>query len=80
MTVLLDQAIHDLAENYGIEHRLEEEPVLEKVDEETWEEYVEYRQHLDRLDYLKCLLELEKIKGTVEAKDNANFIENDNRG
>jgi hypothetical protein len=80
MTVLLDQTIRDLAENYGVEHHLEGEPVLEKLAEETWEDYVEYRQHLDRLDYLKCLLELEKIKGSAETKDNTSFIENDDRG
>jgi len=79
MTVLLDQAIRDLADTYGVEHHFDEEWVLEKVKEETWEEFVEYRQYLDRLDYLKCLLELEKIKGSVDLKDNTNFIENDNQ-
>src|SRR6266545_5663721 len=58
MTVLLDQAIRDYAESYGIEYHPErqEEPVLEKVEEETWEEIREYRQLLDQLDYLKCLV------------------------
>ena len=67
MTVLLDQAIRDLAESYSPENQSEEEPVMEEVREETWEEIREYRQHLDRLDYLKCLIELEKIKGNPEA-------------
>lgn len=62
MTVLLDQAIRDLAENSGVIYQLEEEPIFEKVDGETWEDICEYRGLLDRLDYLKCLAELEKIK------------------
>ena len=62
MTVLLDLAIRDLAERYGVEHHFEDEPVLEKAGEETWEEICEYRETLDRLDYLRCLLRLEKIK------------------
>ena len=65
MTVLLDQAIRELAESYSAErHEWQptEEPILEKVEQETWEEVCEYRQTLDRLDYLKCLVELEKIK------------------
>ena len=66
MTVLLDQAIRELAESYTPEYHSEfEEPVFEKVEEETWEEICEYRQHLDRLDYLKCLIELEKIKNAT---------------
>lgn len=63
MTVLLDQAIHDLAANYGVIYQFEEEPPLEKVEQETWEEIREYRQLLDKVDYLKGLDELEKIKG-----------------
>ena len=39
-----------------------EVPTLEKVDEATWEQVCEYRKLLDRLDYLKCLSELEKVK------------------
>ena len=62
MTVLLDQAISDLAANYGIIYQVEDEPVLEKVDEETWEEIREYRNFLDGLDYQRRLDELEKIK------------------
>ena len=64
MTVLLDQAIRDLAANYGIIYQFEEEPVLEKVVQDTWEEVREYREFLDGLDYQKCLAELEKIKGS----------------
>jgi hypothetical protein len=62
MTVLLDQAVSDLAANYGVIYQFEEEPVLEKVEQETWEDIREYRALLDRIDYLKCLDELEKIK------------------
>ena len=69
MTVLLDQAIRELADSYGSEFHPErdEETVFENVEKETWEEVREYRELLDRLDYLKCLAEIEKIK-------------NDNRG
>ena len=63
MTVLLDRAIHDLAESYGTEYQPIEEPVLERLDVETWEEILEYRELLDRLDYLACLEEIEEIKG-----------------
>ena len=62
MTVLLDQAVSDLAANYGVIYQFEEEPVLEKVEQETWEDIREYRALLDRIDYLKCLDELQKIK------------------
>lgn len=64
MTVLLDQAIHEFSESYGTEQQelLPEASFLVKVEEETWEEIREYREHLDRLDYLKCLVEIEKIK------------------
>ena len=62
MTVLLDQAIRDLAENYGVIYQIEEEPILEKVEPETWEDIREYRELLDQLEYSKCLDELEKIK------------------
>ena len=62
MTVLLDTAIRDLAENYGVVYQFEEDPNVEKVEEETWEDICEYRRLLDQLDYLKCLDELEKLK------------------
>ena len=62
MTVLLDQAIRDLSANYGFEYQPEDEPIMEEVEPETWEEIREYRELLDRLDYLKCPEELEKIK------------------
>ena len=65
MTVLLDQAIRDLAESYGVVYQVEQEPVLEKVEEETWEDIREYRRLLDQVDYQKCLEEVEKIKGSV---------------
>jgi len=79
MTVLVDQAIRDLTESYRTEN-LEEDPVMEQVRDETWEEISEYKELLDRLDYLKCLVELEKIKGNVEPEVFNNLIENDNRG
>lgn len=68
MTVLLDQAISDLAASYGTEYHPErqEEPILENVEPETWEDVREYRELLDRLDYLNCLVELEKIKSSQE--------------
>ena len=62
MTVLLDQAIKDLAANYGIIYQVEEEPVLRHVDEETWQDIKEYREFLDQVDYQNCLSELEEIK------------------
>ena len=62
MTVLLDQAITDLAANYGIVYQFEQEPIMEKVEEETWEDIREYRKFLDDLDYQRQLDELEKIK------------------
>jgi len=62
MTVLLDRAIHDLSESYSTEIYPAQEPVLESIDVETWEEICEYRKLLDRLDYLECLDEIEKIK------------------
>src|ERR1051326_6914283 len=63
MTVLLDQAIQDLAASYGADSPLAEEPILEKVDQETWEEICEYRKFLDDLEYQRCLDELEEIMG-----------------
>ena len=62
MTVLLDQAIRDLTASYGVNSPLQEEPILENVDQETWEEIREYRRFLDQLEYQKCLDELEKLK------------------
>jgi hypothetical protein len=61
MTVLLDQAIRELADRHGTIYSVEEEPVIEEVKVETWEEYREYRELLDEMDYLKCLEELEQI-------------------
>jgi hypothetical protein len=71
MTVLLDLAIRNLAENYGTVYHAEDvpEPVpalelpdLVTVDEETWEEICEYRRLLDELEVLRLSEELEKIK------------------
>jgi len=79
MTVLLDQAIRDLAANYGITYQFEEEPVLEKVEQETWEEVREFRTFLDGLEYQRCLDELEKIKKSAEHPVGSNLMENDNK-
>ena len=68
MTVLLDQAIHDLAEKYRVEGQLGEPPALEKVEPETWEEIREIRRLLDQVDYLNCLDELEQFKGNGEGR------------
>lgn len=68
MTVLLDQAIRDLAQSYNVEFpqdELFEEPKVE----ETWEEICEYKAHLDHLDYLRCLAELEKIKTNEQRRN-----------
>ena len=66
MTVLLDQAIRDLAASYGTNNLLGEGPILEKVDQETWEQICEYRKFLDQLEYQRCLEELEKIISSDE--------------
>ena len=68
MTVLLDQAIHDLAERYTVERELQEPPGLEKVEPETWEEICEVRRLLDEVDYLNCLEELEQFKGNEQGR------------
>ena len=78
MTVLLDQAIRDLAANYHIIYQFEEEQVLEKVDQETWEEVCEYRKFLDDLEYQRCLDELNSIMN-ANSHPNNNVKENDNR-
>ena len=62
MTVLLDQAIQEFAAAYGSHAPIGEEPILNKVDQETWEEIREYRRFLDDLEYQRCLDELEQIK------------------
>jgi hypothetical protein len=79
MTVLLDQAIRDLAANYGIIYQFEEEPVLEKVEQETWEEISEYIKFLDQLEIQKCSDELEEIRRSAWPQVHNNTIENDNR-
>ena len=63
MTVLLDQAISELAERHGTIYSLEEEPTFEQMQEETWEEYREYSELLDQLELMRVQKELEKIKG-----------------
>ena len=62
MTVLLDIALEEFIANYGTPGPLFEEPILQKMSDETWEEICEYRKFLDDLEYQKCLAELEKIK------------------
>jgi hypothetical protein len=62
MTVLLDFAIQEFVASYGTPAPLSEDPFLQKVDQETWEEICEYRRFLDELQYQRCLGELEKIK------------------
>jgi hypothetical protein len=79
MTVLLDQAIRDLAANYGVIYQFEEEPVLEKVGQETWEEIAEYRKFLDQLEYQRCLDELEKLMRSTSPQENISPFENDNK-
>jgi hypothetical protein len=62
MTVLLDEAIREMAEKYRAGNNHLEESVIEKVRDETWEEILEYRKELDRMDYERCLVELENFK------------------
>ena len=62
MTVLLDQAIRELAASYGTQSPVEDMQILRNVDQETWEEICEYRKLLDNLEVQKCLGELEKLK------------------
>ena len=62
MTVLLDEAIREFAASYGTQSPLEDMQILQKVDQETWEEICEFRRSLDEWEYQKCLGELEKIK------------------
>lgn len=54
MTVLLDKAIRDMAQSYGVEFP-REEPVEIAPPFETWEEICEYREFLNRLDFLDFL-------------------------
>lgn len=79
MTVLLDQAIRDLAANYGVIYQFEEEPVLEKVDQDTWEEIAEYRRFLDQLEIQRCSEELEELKNSAMPQVNKDPSENDNK-
>jgi hypothetical protein len=62
MTVLLDFAIQEFAASYGTLAPLSEDPFLQMIDQETWEEIREYRKFLDELEYQRCLAEIEKIK------------------
>ena len=62
MTVLLDQALEDLARSFGVQSPLSEGSFLRNADQETWNAICEYRKFLDDLVYQRCLGELEKIK------------------
>jgi hypothetical protein len=62
MTVLLDFAIEEFVTSCGTPAHLSEDPFLQKVDQETWQEICEYRRFLDELEYQRCFRELEKIK------------------
>jgi hypothetical protein len=79
MTVLLDQAISELADRHGTIYSLQEEPTIEEMQAETWEKYREYRELLDQLEILRCREELEKIKVNGEPGVISNPSENDNR-
>ena len=69
MTVLLDQAIHNFAESSGVIYRFEEEPDLKNIEIETWEDICEYRELLDKLDYLKYLDEVAERITHEQRKD-----------
>lgn len=60
MTVLVDEAIRELAESYRTDNL--EEPQMEVERDITWEELCEYRKLLDEINYMKALRRLEKIK------------------
>ena len=68
MTVLLDEAVRDLAEKYGTQQQTEEDPVYQQVEPETWEEICEIRRLLDQVDYLENLANLEQFKGNGEGR------------
>ena len=70
MTVLLDEAIREFAASYGTQSPLEDMQILQRVDQETWEEICEFRRSLDEWEYQKCLGELEKIKHGNQQKTN----------
>ena len=68
MTVLIDQAIYDLAQRYSVERQLGRDPLLDMATPETWEDVCEVRRLLDQLDYLKCLEELEQFKNNEQGR------------
>src|SRR5690554_4922780 len=74
MTVLLDEAILFYADSQGFDYHpeFEEEPVLEKVDQETWEEISEYRSFLDRLEYQRCLGEVKEMVSMAAGNESRN--------
>jgi hypothetical protein len=61
MTVLVDEAMRELAESYRTDNP--EESAIQAEREIAWEELCEYRKLLDELNYILCLKRLEKIKG-----------------
>ena len=75
ITVLVDQAIQEYAASYNTE--LPEDPFEQEIQVETWEELCEYRAHLDQLDYLRCLVELEKIKSGKNPDATGNLTKNE---
>jgi hypothetical protein len=79
MTVLADQAIRDFVASYGINSPLGEEPILEQVGQETWEEIRDYRRFLDQVAYQECLDEVEKIKNSMKPEGTIYPLDNENR-
>src|SRR5215216_3661427 len=70
MTVLLDQAIQEFTASYDASPARTDDPFLQKVDQETWQEICEYRRFLDNLEYQRCLEKLEQIKSGVASTKN----------
>jgi hypothetical protein len=66
MTVVIDEALRELAESYRTNNM--EEPLIEAEREITWEELCEYRKLLHELNYMKALAKLEKIKRMSKEK------------
>jgi len=52
-------------ENGEIIYESKEGSDIEKWQGETWQTICEYQRQLDHLKYLKCLVELEKIKANT---------------
>lgn len=52
MTILVDQAIRELADSYDFQYSYGSEPIAEETEVETWEDVCEYRQLLNMTDYM----------------------------